>query len=108
MRVYLSGPMTGIPDFNFPAFMKAAQAWRDAGWEVCNPAESFDGKTDLPYSAYVLHDIDLLYKCQAIAVLPGWDGKGARGSVWEWGIATQIFNLPVYDAETPPRLVDPS
>lgn len=91
----------GPPTWNFPAFNEAAAAWRAAGWEVSNPAESFDGATDLPYREYVEHDIDLLKECDAIALLPGWDGKGARGSVWEWAVAKKMLGLVVFDATVP-------
>jgi hypothetical protein len=101
MKVYIAGPMTGLPEFNFPAFHKAAAEWRAAGWEVLNPAESFDGATNLEYKEYVEHDMRLLRSCQAIAMLPGWDGKGARGSVWEREVA-KLLGLRVYDAENPP------
>jgi hypothetical protein len=101
MRVYIAGPMTGLPDYNFPAFNQAAEAWRAFGWDVLNPAESFDGRTDLPYREYVEHDLDLLETCDAIAMLPGWDGSNARGSVWERAIARRWFKIPVYDATCP-------
>lgn len=103
MRLYIAGPMTAIgpPTYNFPAFNAAAAAWREVGWEVLNPAESFDGRTNLPYRDYVEHDIELLKTCDAIALLPGWDGEGARGSVWEWGISKQMLGLLVYDATKP-------
>lgn len=55
MRVYIAGPMTGLPEYNFPAFHAAAKAWRDAGWEVLNPAEAFDG--DTTSGAVLLHAI---------------------------------------------------
>lgn len=101
MRVYIAGPMTGLPEYNFPAFNAAAAAWREAGWEVLNPAESFEGRTDLPYEEYVDHDIDLLVTCDAIAVLPGWNGANARGSVWERAIARKLLRIAVYDASSP-------
>lgn len=90
--------MTGLPDFNFPAFHAAAKAWRDAGWDVENPAESFNGAQDLPYKEYVAEDLKKLMRCQAIAMLPGWDGPNARGSVLEREIAIQLLNLVVYEA----------
>ena len=38
-RIYLSGPMSGWPDLNFPAFHAAAALLRGQGFEVVNPAE---------------------------------------------------------------------
>lgn len=100
-RIYIAGPMTGLPDFNFPAFHAAAAAWRAMGWEVMNPAEAFHGAQDLAYREYVRHDIDVIRTCDAIALLDGWDGSNARGSVWEWAIATKILGIPALDAGLP-------
>src|SRR5579859_1473926 len=38
-RIYLAGPMQGIPHFNFPRFNAVAAALRHAGHTVFNPAE---------------------------------------------------------------------
>lgn len=38
-RVYLSGPMTGLPELNFPAFRVEAARLRALGFEVVNPAD---------------------------------------------------------------------
>jgi hypothetical protein len=55
-RVYLAGPMRGIPEFNFPAFDEAAARGRAMGLEIISPAEldrahglnetGHDGKVD--------------------------------------------------------------
>lgn len=100
-KVYIAGPMTGLPEFNYPAFNTAAAAWRVWGWEVANPAESHNGDTSLPYTEYVRFDIGVLQTCDAIAMLPGWDGPNARGSVWEREVARTLLKLPVFDATQP-------
>lgn len=100
-RVYISGPMTGLPAFNFPAFNAAAETWRNYGWAVENPAESFGGNATMPYTAYVAHDLRALARCHAIAMLPGWDGPNSRGAVWEREVAKTLFGLVVLDANEP-------
>ena len=39
MRIYISGPITGMSDYNYPAFHAAAKRLRDKGHWVINPAE---------------------------------------------------------------------
>lgn len=39
MRIYISGPMTGKPDLNCPAFDAAEKRLREHGHFVINPAE---------------------------------------------------------------------
>jgi len=46
-RIYISGPMTGLPEHNFPAFHAAAERLRKAGWEVNNPAEETSSESVL-------------------------------------------------------------
>lgn len=45
MILYLAGPMSGIPQFNYPAFMTAAEQLREKGYRVRNPAELDDPET---------------------------------------------------------------
>jgi hypothetical protein len=39
MKIYVAGPMRGKPDFNFPAFDRAATFLRRLGHTVFNPAD---------------------------------------------------------------------
>ena len=100
-RLYVAGPMRGIKDFNFPAFDEAATFLRNAGYEVCNPAdrdrekhgdevsksETGDVK-DVEHTGFNLREAlawDLAWiaaNADGIAVLPGWqDSKGALAEV---------------------------
>ena len=77
MKIYISGPMTGLPDFNRPAFNAKAAELRALGHEVVNPAElpEIPGGT---WADYMKVDIKLMLDCEAIWMLPGWvNSKGA-------------------------------
>lgn len=78
LRVYVSGPMTGLPGLNFPAFHAAADMLRRAGHEVVNPADEGSGD-GLSYEEYLRRDLVALLDCNAICMLRGWEAsKGAR------------------------------
>lgn len=97
-KLYLSGPMTGYPDSNYPAFAQAAAEWRRLGWSVISPAENFGGDTTLPRHIYMRRDIEQVLSVHAVAVLPGWrDSKGAQLEV---RIAKEL-GLPILTALFP-------
>lgn len=78
MRVYISGPMSGIADFNFPVFNAAAAALRSAGYDVVNPAE-VNTDQGMSWEQCLRADIKLLCDCDTLALLPGWENsKGAH------------------------------
>lgn len=43
---YLGGPMTGIPQFNFPRFQEVADKLRSHGYNIVSPAELDDPETE--------------------------------------------------------------
>lgn len=76
--IYLSGPMTGLPELNFPAFMVAASALRAKGMQVVNPAE-LNPDPAAGWAQCMRVDIKALCDCAALALLPGWqNSKGAH------------------------------
>ena len=97
MRIYIAGPMTGMPEHNFPAFHSAAQCLRRAGWDVVNPAENFGGRTDLPRADYMRADVAALVECDAVALLPGW--QESRGAKAEYLLAREM-GLKTIDVAT--------
>lgn len=79
MKVYISGPMTGKPDLNFPEFMATEDKLQEQGWIVINPARMPQG---LSYAEYMKLDLFLLGMCEAIYLLEGWQhSKGARAEL---------------------------
>lgn len=77
-RIYISGPMTGLPDLNFPAFYAAASLLRERGAEVVNPAE-VNPDAGMSWEQCMRADIKALCDCTALALLPGWErSKGAH------------------------------
>lgn len=94
--VYLSGPMSGLPDLNYPTFHAAAHALRLLGYSVINPAEfktTTEGMTEAEaWRAYMQVDIKALVDCDAIVMLPGW--PESRGATLERSIA-QGLQMPV-------------
>jgi hypothetical protein len=70
-RVYISGPMTGLPDLNFPAFHAEAARLRALGYEVVNPAE-INTDAGLSWHQCMRSDIRALCDCDSLALMPGW------------------------------------
>lgn len=94
MRVYLSGPMTGIPDNNFPAFHEWAARLRAQGFDVVSPAELPEGDT---WEACLRKDMRELPTCDAIALMPGWErSKGAHLELHvAHRLGMDVMHLPV-------------
>lgn len=87
IKVYISGPMSGYEDLNFPAFNAAASALRDKGYEVENPA--LKGEVEgWEWEDYLRYDIRALMDCDAIYTLPGW--YRSPGSQLEVAVATAL------------------
>jgi len=72
MELYLAGPMTGLPGYNYRAFNAAARKLRKLGHGVFNPAEAHGGDTTMAFEDYLRFDLPILIGCEGIVVLPGW------------------------------------
>jgi hypothetical protein len=72
LSVYLSGPMSGIENHNFPAFNAEAIRLRSCGYTVVNPAEINPLGTKT-WEECLREDIKALASCDSVAMLPGWE-----------------------------------
>lgn len=90
-RLYIAGPMTGLPDLNYPEFNQWARLLRSEGFEVVNPAE-----TALPsstaWTTFMRAGISGLVTCDAVAVLSDWEQS--RGAFLEVTLAKSL-EMPV-------------
>ena len=115
MRLYVAGPMTGIPQFNFPAFDRAAYELRRHDFDVVSPAEldndedraaamaSPDGSAldygngvKSTWGDFLSRDVKLITDggIEAIVVLPGWERS--RGARLETFVGAAMNGLPIY------------
>lgn len=122
-KVYLAGPMSGYPQFNYPAFHAAAKVLREKGLTVISPAEmdtpeqqshameSHDGNvadivaaTKITWAQTLAKDIIVIGdEVEAVVTLPNWNkSKGARLEV----TCAMLCNKLVYDYNdgTPKRM----
>lgn len=131
IKVYVSGPMRGIPRFNFPMFDRARDWLTKMGYTVFSPAdndrETYPGIEDWPGFAegqlapgfhFDLHkamawDLARCAEVDALVLLPGWEqSKGAAHEVYVARVCgKRLYEFhpgAVYDEMTelmPPRII---
>ena len=86
--IYISGPIKNMTDGNLKAFDKAEKQLKEMGYETLNPHKigeelniRFFEMGKVPeYEDYLKEDIiQMLAKCDALLVLPGWrNSKGSK------------------------------
>lgn len=114
-RLYLAGPMSGYPAYNFTAFSEAAKLWAAWGYEVHTPfaansrawqrihGRDFDPFNDVcdwgdpSLNEMMVEDLADLCRSDAVAVLAGWEkSKGARAEL----VFAINLGKPIYEAHT--------
>lgn len=92
-RIYLAGPMSGLPEFNYPAFHAAAAVLRAHGHHVENPAENPPPACG-SWQGYMRMSLRQIAACDCLYMLPGW--RASRGARIEHGLALDL-GLEVHD-----------
>lgn len=94
MKVYISGPMSGLPDYNRAAFERAAAELRQMKFDVISPVEldkedgfSFEGPlTPKGYWQFLGRDLETIGTSDVglMFMLEGWwKSRGARLEVFQ-------------------------
>jgi hypothetical protein len=79
--------MTGLPDYNYPAFNAEAVRLRALGYTVENPAEN-PLPADSPWHLCMRDAIRQMLTCDMVAYLPGW--QTSRGANVEIELALHL------------------
>lgn len=69
-RIYIAGPMSGLPDFNYPAFQTAAAVLRAQGHHVENPTENPPPACG-SWQGYMRMSLRQIAACDCLYMLPG-------------------------------------
>lgn len=101
MIIYLAGPMSGLPDSNYPAFNAAAAVLRSFDYTVLNPAENPHSSTWLGYMRMSLRQIA---SCDHACFLPGWEAS--KGACIEMELAKGL-GIPVHFYDYKPAPTEP-
>lgn len=76
MKLYIAGPMTGLPNFNREAFHKMAECVTASGSVALNPATLPDGLSQHEYMDICMA---MIRAADGILLLEGWQlSAGAR------------------------------
>lgn len=83
-KVYIAGPMTGLPNYNFASFDRAAERLKARGLEPQNPAEigrkwlaehGYREPNKSEYGEQLSARRELLRECRTIYLLRGWQNS---------------------------------
>ena len=86
-RIYISGPMSNMPDFNFPAFHAEAARLTALGYDVVNPAE-LNPDPEMGWNECMRRDLAALLTCDALALMDGW--QKSAGAHLEMHVAHRV------------------
>ncbi len=99
MIVYISGPMTGIDNFNREAFFAAERALKAEGYAVLNPASLPDGLT---YGQCMDIAMAMVRSADMLFMLPGW--SGSNGAMAEQAYAASLGKPALESVPYRPKL----
>lgn len=93
MKVYISGKITGNPDY-IEQFASAEKALVEKGWKVFNPTRIPD---IFDYDEFMDIDLTALKYCDAIYMLSNW--QHSKGAKIEYAKAKELNLLIFYEGD---------
>lgn len=91
--LYISGPITGLPDGNMPAFARAERLLNNSGYACINPAVYGAATPEYPYVEHLRRDFRDLLRCNGLVLLDGW--QNSNGATAEVFLAKKL-DMPIY------------
>ena len=121
MKLYVAGPMSGIPHLNHPEFDRITALLRNLGHEVFSPAEkdrewgqdevaAREGRNSLVMTDVLRWDLKTILECDGIVLLPNW--RRSEGSRLEVIVAVSSgrgvyrWNEELGLVDVPTQLID--
>lgn len=96
MKIYISGPMTGIKNLNYPVFNETEDILTRMGYEVFNPAK-IPGDDTWTWQDYMKECIREIPDCTHILLLRGWEKS--EGANVEYSIAKTLGLTIMYEGQ---------
>lgn len=93
MKIYISGGITGVPDYK-KRFSEAEDSLKSLGYEVFNPAKVCESMPILKYRQYMMHDLTMLLEADVVVLLPQWENSDGATAERYLALACRI---PVYN-----------
>ena len=115
-RIYLAGPMRGLPNHNFPLFYQASGMLEMWGYTVINPAKMDieDGRAEWNWNTNEIildnsftienalaRDFREILDCKAIVLLPGWEASEGAQKELEFALAIGLQAFVYTGADAP-------
>jgi hypothetical protein len=97
---YIAGPMTGIPEWNYPAFHSMEEKLQQAGFtQILNPAKNPKDPEKYAWEDFMKDAIRLTVSSDQVVFLNGW--RKSKGAKIEKSICDSL-NIPCFDEEWNP------
>ena len=118
LAVYISGPMSGIDEMNYPKFYAVQEELEGQGYKVYNPAriaeeltpvekdmvggilnlgESIKKLSDREWLTYIIHDLPYIFRSDIMYMLKGWEAS--TGANIEYAVALRMGLTIIYEEE---------